>query len=56
MFLPLLQRGFPEITDFFLPPEGCSYRMALVPNNLRKFDRVEALQFDNWAMDSLHFT
>jgi 4-hydroxy-3-polyprenylbenzoate decarboxylase len=30
VFVPLLQRQFPEILDFFLPPEGCSYRMALV--------------------------
>ncbi|HMA07802.1 MAG TPA: 4-hydroxy-3-polyprenylbenzoate decarboxylase [Ramlibacter sp.] len=30
VFVPLLQRQFPEITDFYLPPEGCSYRMALV--------------------------
>jgi 4-hydroxy-3-polyprenylbenzoate decarboxylase len=30
MFVSLLQRQFPEITDFYLPPEGCSYRMALV--------------------------
>jgi 4-hydroxy-3-polyprenylbenzoate decarboxylase len=30
LFVPLLQRQFPEITDFFLPPEACSYRMALV--------------------------
>ena len=30
LFVPLLQRQFPEITDFYLPPEGCSYRMALV--------------------------
>ena len=28
LFIPLLQRQFPEITDFHLPPEGCSYRMA----------------------------
>jgi 4-hydroxy-3-polyprenylbenzoate decarboxylase len=28
--VPLLQRQFPEITDFYLPPEGCSYRMAVV--------------------------
>jgi 4-hydroxy-3-polyprenylbenzoate decarboxylase len=27
--VPLLQRQFPEITDFYLPPEGCSYRMAI---------------------------
>ncbi len=30
LFIPLLQRQFPEIIDFYLPPEGCSYRMALV--------------------------
>ena len=30
LFIPLLQRQFPEITDFHLPPEGCSYRMAVV--------------------------
>ncbi|MBK6999072.1 MAG: 4-hydroxy-3-polyprenylbenzoate decarboxylase [Rhodoferax sp.] len=30
LFIPLLQRQFPEVTDFYLPPEGCSYRMALV--------------------------
>ena len=27
---PILQKQFPEITDFYLPPEGCSYRMAIV--------------------------
>lgn len=30
MFFPLLQRAFPEISDFYLPPEACSYRVALV--------------------------
>ena len=30
LFVPLLQRQFPEISDFYLPPEGCSYRMAVV--------------------------
>ncbi len=30
VFVPLLQRQFPEITDFYLPPEGCSYRLACV--------------------------
>ena len=30
LFVPLLQRQFPEITDFHLPPEGCSYRLAVV--------------------------
>jgi 4-hydroxy-3-polyprenylbenzoate decarboxylase len=30
IFVPLLQKQFPEITDFYLPPEGCSYRLAVV--------------------------
>lgn len=30
LFIPLLQRQFPEIVDFYLPPEACSYRMAVV--------------------------
>lgn len=30
VFIPLLQQQFPEIVDFYLPPEGCSYRMAVV--------------------------
>ncbi|MFA9459390.1 4-hydroxy-3-polyprenylbenzoate decarboxylase [Thiohalorhabdus methylotrophus] len=30
LFIPLLQKQFPEITDFYLPMEGCSYRMAVV--------------------------
>jgi len=30
VFIPILQKQFPEITDFYLPPEGCSYRVAVV--------------------------
>jgi len=30
VFVPILQKQFPEITDFYLPPEGCSYRIAVV--------------------------
>ena len=30
VFVPILQKQFPEIEDFYLPPEGCSYRMAIV--------------------------
>jgi len=30
VFVPLLKRQFPEIEDFYLPPEGCSYRLAVV--------------------------
>jgi 4-hydroxy-3-polyprenylbenzoate decarboxylase len=30
VFIPILQKQFPEITDFYLPPEGCSYRIAVI--------------------------
>ena len=30
VFVPILQKQFPEISDFYLPPEGCSYRLAVV--------------------------
>jgi 4-hydroxy-3-polyprenylbenzoate decarboxylase len=30
VFVPILQKQFPEIEDFYLPPEGCSYRLAVV--------------------------
>lgn len=30
VFIPILQKQFPEIVDFYLPPEGCSYRVAIV--------------------------
>ena len=30
VFIPILQKQFPEIIDFYLPPEGCSYRIAIV--------------------------
>ena len=30
VFVPILQKQFPEIIDFYLPPEGCSYRVAVV--------------------------
>lgn len=30
VFIPILQKQYPEIVDFYLPPEGCSYRLAVV--------------------------
>ena len=30
VFVPILQKQYPEIADFYLPPEGCSYRVAIV--------------------------
>ncbi len=37
VFIPLLVQQFPEIVDFWLPPEGCSYRIAVVWSFLRQF-------------------
>ena len=33
VFIPLIQQQFPEIIDFWLPPEACSYRIAVVSIN-----------------------
>ncbi len=33
IFIPIVQKQFPEITDLFLPPEGCSYRVVIVSIN-----------------------
>lgn len=46
VFVPILQKQFPEIEDFYLPPEGCSYRMAVVKvfaNNMRVMPSASCL-------------
>ena len=50
---PLLQRQFPEITDFYLPPEGRSYRMALV--QIKKAYPGHALLVQNTPTGYLDF-
>ena len=46
VFVPLLQKQFPEIVDFYLPPEGCSYRLAIVtirkqyPGHAHTFEKL----------------
>ena len=49
VFVPILQKQFPEIADFYLPPEGCSYRMAIV--SLRKAypGHAKRLMFGVWS-------
>jgi 4-hydroxy-3-polyprenylbenzoate decarboxylase len=49
MFIPLLQDQFPEIVDFYLPPEACSYRVAVV--SIRKGYRGHAqrILFGVWS-------
>ncbi len=49
VFVPLLQKQFPEITDFYLPPEGCSYRMAVVSMNKQYPGHAKRVMFGIWS-------
>jgi 4-hydroxy-3-polyprenylbenzoate decarboxylase len=49
VFVPLLQRQFTEIVDFYLPPEGCSYRMALVSIRKSYAGHAKRLMFGIWS-------
>ena len=49
VFVPLLQKQFPEITDFYLPPEGCSYRMAVVSMKKRYPGHAKRVMFGVWS-------
>ncbi|HJV85867.1 MAG TPA: 4-hydroxy-3-polyprenylbenzoate decarboxylase [Noviherbaspirillum sp.] len=49
VFVPLLQKQFPEITDFYLPPEGCSYRMALVQMKKSYPGHAKRVMFGVWS-------
>jgi len=49
VFVPLLQRQFPEITDFFLPPEGCSYRLAVVSMKKQYPGHAKRVMFGVWS-------
>jgi 4-hydroxy-3-polyprenylbenzoate decarboxylase len=49
VFVPLLQRQFPEIRDFWLPPEGCSYRMAVVSLAKRYPGHAKRVMFGIWS-------
>jgi 4-hydroxy-3-polyprenylbenzoate decarboxylase len=49
VFVPLLQRQFPEITDFYLPPEGCSYRMAIVSMRKQYPGHAKRVLFGVWS-------
>ena len=49
LFIPLLQRQFPEITDFYLPPEGCSYRMAVVQMKKSYPGHAKRVMFGIWS-------
>jgi len=49
VFVPILQRQFPEITDFYLPPEGCSYRMAVVSIRKAYAGHAKRVMFGIWS-------
>ena len=49
VFVPLLQKQFPEITDFYLPPEGCSYRLAVVSMKKQYPGHARRVMFSIWS-------
>ena len=49
VFVPLLQKQFTEIVDFYLPPEGCSYRMAIVSIKKRYAGHAKRVMFGIWS-------
>lgn len=49
VFVPILQKQFSEITDFYLPPEGCSYRMAIVSIKKSYPGHAKRVMFGVWS-------
>ena len=49
VFVPLLQKQYSEIVDFYLPPEGCSYRMALVSIRKQYPGHAKRVMFGIWS-------
>jgi 4-hydroxy-3-polyprenylbenzoate decarboxylase len=49
VFVPILQKQFPEIVDFYLPPEGCSYRMALISIKKSYPGHAKRVMFGLWS-------
>ncbi|WP_374400789.1 4-hydroxy-3-polyprenylbenzoate decarboxylase [Niveibacterium sp.] len=49
VFVPLLQKQFPEIVDFYLPPEGCSYRLAVVSIKKAYPGHAKRVMFGIWS-------
>jgi 4-hydroxy-3-polyprenylbenzoate decarboxylase len=49
VFVPILQKQFPEIADFYLPPEGCSYRMAVISIRKAYPGHAKRLMFGLWS-------
>jgi 4-hydroxy-3-polyprenylbenzoate decarboxylase len=49
VFVPILQKQFPEITDFYLPPEGCSYRVSCVSMKKQYPGHAKRVMFGVWS-------
>ena len=49
VFVPILRKQFPEIRDFYLPPEACSYRMAVVSINKQYPGHAKRIMFAVWS-------
>jgi 4-hydroxy-3-polyprenylbenzoate decarboxylase len=50
VFVPLLAKQFPEIVDFYLPPEGCSYRLACVSMKKQYAGHAKRVMFGIWSV------
>jgi len=49
VFIPILQKQFPEIVDFYLPPEGCSYRIAIVTIKKQYAGHAKRIMMGVWS-------
>jgi 4-hydroxy-3-polyprenylbenzoate decarboxylase len=49
VFVPILQKQFPEIVDFYLPPEGCSYRLAVISIRKAYPGHAKRVMFGLWS-------
>jgi 4-hydroxy-3-polyprenylbenzoate decarboxylase len=49
VFIPILQKQFPEIVDFYLPPEGCSYRLAVVSMKKQYPGHAKRIMMGVWS-------
>lgn len=49
LFIPIIQKQFPEIVDFYLPPEGCSYRLAIVTIKKQYVGHAKRIMFGVWS-------
>ena len=49
VFIPLIQQQFPEIVDFWLPPEGCSYRIAVISMKKAYAGHAKRVMMGAWS-------